>query len=571
VRNVLSHLRLRELLIDVQDRVEEIVEGRDRLDGLIEAMLIVTSGLDLDATLRRIVHTAIQLVDARYGALGVHGQGHDLVEFIYEGINAETRALIGDLPQGHGVLGVLIDEPKPIRLDHIQNHPASVGFPSNHPPMRTFLGVPVQIRDEVFGNLYLTEKANGQLFSDDDEVVVQALAAAAGIAIENARLYEQSQTRQTWIEAARDIATEMLSGAAAGTVFRLIADKALLLADAKATLVANPLDADTPPSDTAELVITETAGTLSVPSTQAAIPVHGTTVGEVFLDRTPRRLDTLDLPIGTSAESGPALVLPLRTPDAVAGVLVVLGGAGSAPFTAEQLDVMAAFADQAALAWQFATSQRRMRELEVLTDRDRIARELHDHVIQRLFAVGLAMQATLPLARSPEVQRRISESVDDLQEVVRDIRTAIFDLHAAPSGASRLRQRLEEAIAPFSGDGLRTTVQFVGPMSGVDATVADHAEAVLREAVRYAGQHVDATRLTVTIRVDDELCIEVVDDGRRSMPNEVSGNGLTDLRRRADDVGGALQVESTPDGGTVLRWSAPLTAYPLKNPERSVP
>ena len=557
VRDALSHLRLRELLIDVQDRIEEIVEGRDRLDGLIEAMLTVTSGLDLDATLRRIVHTAIELVDARYGALGVRGHGHDLVEFVYEGIDEETRALIGDLPQGRGVLGVLIDEPKPIRLDHIQHHPASVGFPPNHPPMRTVLGVPVQNRDEVFGNLYLTEKANGQLFSDDDEVVVQALAAAAGIAIENARLYEQSQTRQTWIEAARDIATEMLSGAAADKVFRLIADKALLLAGATATLVAVPLDVDTPGSDAAELVITETAGTLTVPSTQAAIPVRGT-VGEVFLDRIPRRLDTLDLAIGAAAEPGPALVLPLRTPDAVAGVLVVLRGSGSGPFTAEQLDVMAAFADQAALAWQFATSQRRMRELEVLTDRDRIARELHDHVIQRLFAVGLAMQATLPLARSPEVQRRLSESVDDLHDVVRDIRTAIFDLHAAPTGG-RLRQRLEEAIAQFSGDGLRTTVQFDGPISAVDATLADHAETILREVVRNAVQHANANRLDVTIRVDDELCIEVVDDGRR-MPDAVSGDGLTDLRRTAEDLGGALQVESSPDGGTMLRWSAPLSS-----------
>ncbi|MGH3635645.1 MAG: GAF domain-containing protein, partial [Mycobacterium sp.] len=221
LRDALSHLRLRELLIDVQDRVGQIVDGRDRLDGLVEAMLTVTSGLDLDATLRRIVHTAKELVDARYGALGVRGHDHDLVEFIYEGIDEDTRALIGDLPQGRGVLGVLIDDPKPIRLDNIQHHPASVGFPPNHPPMRTFLGVPVQIRDEVFGNLYLTEKADRQPFSDDDEVVVQALAAAAGIAIENARFYEQSQTRQAWIEAARDLATEILSAADNSAVFRL--------------------------------------------------------------------------------------------------------------------------------------------------------------------------------------------------------------------------------------------------------------------------------------------------------------------------------------------------------------
>src|ERR1700739_2100529 len=225
LRDTLSQLRLRELLIEVQDRIEQIVEGRDRLDGLVEAMLVVTSGLELDATLRTIVHTAIELVDARYGALGVRGHSHELAEFIYEGINEPTRDLIGHLPEGRGVLGVLIDDPKPIRLDNIHDHTASVGFPPNHPPMRTFLGVPVRIRDQVFGNRYLTEKKTGQPFSEDDEVLVLALAAAAGIAIDNARLYEQAQARQAWIEATRDIATELLSGTDPATVFRLIAEE----------------------------------------------------------------------------------------------------------------------------------------------------------------------------------------------------------------------------------------------------------------------------------------------------------------------------------------------------------
>ena len=240
LRDTLSQLRLRELLAEVQERITQIVEGRDRLDGLVEAMLVVTSDLDLDTTLRTIVHTAIELVDAQYGALGVRGSGHDLLAFIYEGIDENERERIGDLPEGRGVLGVLIDDPKPIRLDDIAQHPASVGFPPNHPPMRAFLGVPVRIRDEVFGNLYLTEKNSGQPFSEDDEVLVKALAAAAGIAIENARLYEQSRARQSWIEATRDIATELLSGADPAGVFRLIADKALKLTEAQATFVAVP-------------------------------------------------------------------------------------------------------------------------------------------------------------------------------------------------------------------------------------------------------------------------------------------------------------------------------------------
>jgi len=557
LRETLSQLRLRELLAEVQDRIEKIVEGRDRLDGLVEAMLVVTSGLELDATLRRIVATAIQLVDARYGALGVRGHGHDLVEFVYQGIDDNTGALIGDLPQGRGVLGVLIDDPQLIRLDNIQQHPASVGFPPDHPPMRTFLGVPVKIRDEVFGNLYLTEKANGQPFSEDDEVLVQALAAAAGIAIANARLYAQSQVRQAWIEAARDIATEMLSGADPATVFSLIAEKALKLADATATIVAVPVEADAPASGPAELVITEMSGALSISAEEAAVAVAGTSVADVFKDRTPRRLDILDLTIAGFTEPGPALLLPLRVADTAAGVLVVLRRGGLPPFTDEQLDMMAAFADQAALAWQLAKSERRMRELDVVNDRDRIARELHDHVIQRLFALGLAMQATLPLARVPEVQRRLSEQVDDLQEVIQDIRTAIFGLHTTPSGGTRLRQGLEEAIAECSSAGIRTTVQFVGPVSVVDANLADHAEDFVRAAVGAATRQPGVGRLSVNVEVGDELRIKVAADGQR-VPDETTANHFTEMRRVAEEIGGSLAVETGSDGETTLRWSVPL-------------
>ncbi|MGZ8802802.1 MAG: sensor histidine kinase [Mycobacterium sp.] len=555
VRDTLSQLRLRELLGEVQDRVEQIVEGRDRLDGLVEAMLVVTSGLELDETLRTIVHTAIELVDAQYGALGVHGHDHELVEFIYEGIDERMRAKIGHLPEGRGVLGMLIDDPKPIRLDHISKHASSVGFPPNHPPMRTFLGVPVRIRDEVFGNLYLTEKADGLPFSEDDEVLVQALAAAAGIAIENARLYQQSKIRQSWIEATRDIGTALLAGTDPATVFRLVADEARVLSGAERTFVAVPLDPEVPVSETTELVVTATAG--DCPAIEAhTIPVEGTEIGEAFVQRTPGRFDGIDL-TGDGEKAGPALVLPLRTTDTVVGVLVALRSAGAEPFSEEQLTIMAAFADQAALAWQLASTQRQMRELSILTDRDRIARDLHDHVIQRLFAVGLALQGTIPRARSPEVQQRLMGCVDDLQEVIQDIRTAIFDLHGSSSGVTRLRQRLDEAIAQFANAELRTSVQYVGPLSVVHAGLADHAEAVVREAVSNAVRHGKASTLTVNVAVGDELSIEISDNGR-GLPDEITGSGITNLRRRAEDVGGTFSITNSPTGGTVLKWCAPL-------------
>ncbi len=556
LRDTLSQLRLRELLTEVQDRVEQIVKGRDRLDGLVEAMLVVTSGLELDATLRTIVKTAIELVDARYGALGVRGDGHELAEFVYDGIDEDTRAKIGPLPEGRGVLGVLIDDPKPIRLENILKHPASVGFPPNHPPMRTFLGVPVRTRDEVFGNLYLTDKVTGQPFSEDDEVLVEALAAAAGIAIDNARLYEQSRARQSWIAATRDIATEMLSGTDPATVFALIAGEALKLTGAEGTLVAVPADSEAAAAEVDELIVVETAGAVPTDIAASTISVGETPIGRAYLDRTPVRLEKLQMPTGFDA-GGPALVLPLCTAEAAAGVLVVLRGIGTRPFTAEQLDMMAAFADQAVLAWQLAISQRRMRELDVLTDRDRIARDLHDHVIQRLFAVGLALQGTIPRARSAEVQQRLSGCVDDLHAVIQEIRTAIFDLHGASFGHTRLRQRLDEAIAQFESSELHTTVQFLGPLSAVDATLADHAEAVVREAVSNAVRHARATELAIEVRVDNDLCIEVVDNGR-GISGDITESGLASLRRRAEESGGTFSLENVAGGGTVLRWSAPL-------------
>lgn len=557
VRNTLAQLRLRELLAEVQDRIEQIVRGRDRLDGLVEAMLVVTSGLELDDTLKTIIRTAIDLVDARYGALGIFDENHELVEFIYEGIDPETKEQIGPLPEGRGVLGVLVDDPKPIRLDNILQHPDSVGFPSDHPPMRTFLGVPVRIRNEVFGNLYLTEKADGQPFSEDDEVLVEALAAAAGIAIENARLYQESRVRQSWIAATRDIATELLGGTEPSRVFRLIADEALTLTGAAGVLVAVPGDTELPLSDIDELVVVENAGTAGTVRSLQPISVADTQIGHTFLQRTPFRSSVLTEAAGLIPNPGPALLLPLRTTDTVAGVVVIVRRLGAQEFTDEEVDMMAAFTDQATLAWQLATTQRRMRELDVLSDRDRIARDLHDHVIQRLFAIGLSIQGTIPRARSAEVQQRLVDSVDQLQQVISEIRTAIFDLHGGPSGTTRLRQRLDEAISAFAGSELRTSVQFVGPLSVIDTVMGDHAEAVVREAVSNAVRHAHAQSLNVTVRVEDDLVIEVVDDGR-GMPADVTASGLNNIRRRAIEVGGDLVITSSPGGGTALRWSAPL-------------
>jgi two-component system sensor histidine kinase DevS len=556
LRHTLSQLRLRELLAEVQDRIQQIVQSRDRLDGLVEAMLVVTSGLELEATLRSIVHTATNLVDAKYGALEVHRRAADRLatKCVFEGVDDETVRRI-QYPQGRGVAQVLIDDPRPLRLDNIAEHPASVGFPPNHPPMRTFLGVPILIRDEVFGNLYVADKANGQPFSEDDQVLLQALAAAAGTAVANVRLYEQATARQSWIESTRDIATDLLSGAEPETVFRRVAEQTLKLTGADAALVTIPAGDHTAAAQTAGLSVTETIGEIVEAAAGLTITLADNVIGEAFAKRDPQRVERIEL--DGLDDAGPALVLPLRAADTVAGVVVVLRHGDADTFTEEQLDMMAAFADQAALAWQLAMTQRRMRELDVLTDRDRIARDLHDHVIQRLFAVGLALQGAVPHTRVPEVRQRLSGVVDDLQAIIQEIRVAIFDLHGGPPGTTRLRQRLDNAIAQFAGSGVRTTIQFVGPLSVVDAGLADHAEAVVREAVSNAVQHADATEISVDIRVEDELCIDVVDNGR-GITDSVGDSGLANLRRRAEESGGHFNVTTPGGGGTALHWSAPL-------------
>lgn len=523
-------------------------------DGLIDAMLAVTAGLDLELTLQTIVRTAMQLVDARYGAIGVRAAepGEGLERFIYRGIDDATRALIGPLPAGHGVLGLLFETPKPVRIEDLSHHPASIGFPAHHPPMRTFLGVPIRLRDQVYGNLYLTEKSEGRQFTADDEVLVLALAGAAGIAIDNARLYQAARTRQIWIEATRDISTNLLAGADPLTVHSQIAAQATGLTGSAYSAL---LMADGDDQPTAALTVTaatrpELTGTV--------IPIAGNVFGQAFETRKPLHVKAFGEFADPGAEPCEALVLPMREPDGTSGVLVCVAQPGSS-FTDDQMTMMAAFADQSGLALHLAQSQAdavaTLRELDVLSDRDRIARDLHDHVIQRLFAIGLSLQGALGADTAGNAQR-ISRALDDLQDVVQEIRTAIFDLHGG--SVTRLRQRLEQAVSQMTADsGVRPALHVTGPLSVVDAVLADHAEAVVREAVSNVVRHAGASAVTVNVAVDDNLTITVIDDGT-GFPVETTRSGLANLAARARECGGTLDVGAGPSGGGRLLWTVPL-------------
>lgn len=341
------------------------------------------------------------------------------------------------------------------------------------------------------------------------------------------------------------------------TVYRPIARQALKLTGAEITLVAIGTNHDVTTSQAVSMMIVETAGAAITSTPAYTIPVAGSSIGRAFAEQTPRRLDNFDVAIDDVKRVGPALVLPLRTTDAAPGVLIALRRDGARTFSDDQLDMMAAFTDQATLAWQLGSAQSRTRELDILADRDRIARDLNDHVIQKIFAIGLALQGTIPRARSTDVQQRLSGSVDDLQDVIQEIRISIFDLHGAPPSTTRLRQRLDEAVAQFCGSELGTTVQFVGPLSGVDSALADHAEAVVRAAVSNAVRHAGATTLAVTVKVEDDMCIEVMHNGR-GIPGGITGIGLATLHHHAQQAGGAVTIADDPGGDMVLRWTAPL-------------
>ncbi|HEU5470802.1 MAG TPA: GAF domain-containing protein [Actinophytocola sp.] len=557
----LAGLRLDELLGEVQERLAEIAQTRDRMQGLLDSVLAVGSGLELAGTLQRIIQTAVELVDARYGALGVLGVGGGLSKFVHVGIDEETRAQMGHLPEGKGLLGELIERPQPIRVPDLAEHPASVGFPPNHPPMRSFVGVPVRVRDAVFGNLYLTEKQGGGEFTADDEVVLRALAAAAGVAVENARLFEESRMRERWQQASAEINTLLLGGGSGDDAMRLIVQRALELSASDCALILLLAESD-------RLVVAAAAGEHGERLIGAGIAASEPVVAEVVATRAANLVADLShaLPDGldiAAAEYGPALVVPLGTAERVGGVLLALRGKGGAPFEPDRVPLLGSFADQAALALELADKQRTQQQLGLLADRDRIAGDLHDHVIQRLFATGMRLQGGLRRVTDPEVRRRVITSVQELDQTVQEIRTSIFDLHTSgdDSGTS-LRRRMLDTVADLSADTpVSPSIRIDGAVDTLVAgqDVAEHALAVLREAVSNALRHAQASEVVVTIEAGDDLIIDVADNGI-GIPTGIARSGLLGIERRAAKCAGTLAVgPGLGGGGTRLTWRVPLT------------
>ena len=374
--------------------------GRDRTELLIEAGLTLASELSLDAVLQRIVELSVDITGARYGALGVLGDDGRIEEFVTQGITVEGRAAIGDPPTGHGLLGVIITEARPLRMQDIAADPRSVGFPPNHPPMRSLLGMPIQARGRVFGNIYLTEKRGAQSFTDEDERALSVLATQAGVAVENARLREETQRAQ--IE---------------------------------------------------------------------------------------------------------------------------------------------------------------LRRLEVLDERERIAKELHDGVIQSLFAVGMSLQGAAALSQDASMTSRIENAVEDIDHAIRDLRNYIFGLRPGILADRQLDQALRELAADFEERSSVVTVVDVDPTVAAQlASVASDVVQLTREALSNVSRHAQATTCRVTLRHEDGTAMLVIDDDGHGfeMGGAHDGLGLANLRERIDSLGGSLDIQSAVDSGTTVRVLLPL-------------
>ncbi|MGX9886769.1 sensor histidine kinase [Streptomyces sp. NPDC002276] len=540
-----------------------------RVPQLLAAMRSVGSGLEPHSTLERICEAAATLTGARYAGLGVVDEDGDaLADFVFHGVDAATARRIGRFPDGHkGLLGALVREPDPVRLVDVTEDPRAWGFPAHHPRMRGFLGVPIRVQGEVFGNLYLGEKRGGGPFDDDDVDMVRVLATEAGIAIGNARLYEAAQQRERWIDGSVAVTTALLSGGDAEEALQVVAERARRLSGSAAGIVLLPADgggmeivavASERPSDQLGRVVPPESEIM-------AQLLDGQPVFVKDAGTDPRMISAL------ARAYGPIMALPLQSGGRVLGALVTPRARGERPFTETERTLAIQFASQAALALMMAEAQRDRERLAVYEDRDRIARDLHDLVVQRLFATGMMLESARRDSLVPEVRQGVGNAVDELDITIQEIRTAIFALQQGPTEApsglrTRVLREINTAAVPL---GFTPAHRFVG---AVDTVVGDptgkNLVAALREALSNAFRHAAATRIEVVVDATATLPdgrpgvrLTVVDDGV-GIPEGGRRSGLRNLKRRAESLGGDSWYgpgigDGKGGGGTTVVWQAP--------------
>ncbi len=528
------------------------------LRALLEANRTIVGDLDLHNVLHRIVEAAVDLVGAEYGALGViAAEGVGLEDFIHVGIDEETSAVIGHLPEGKGLLGLVIEQPTPIRLDDLSDHERSVGFPAGHPPMKAFLGVPIRIRDEVFGNLYLTRTEGG--FTAQDEEIVESLASTAAVAIENARLFANSEHRQEWLAASADVGRRLLTGD--DSALRLIAQEVRRLADCDLiTLVL-------PDGDRLRVAVADGRGAGDVEGSY--YDREETLSDQVLETGRPVRLadatDTTEVEGRTifltgQLQVGPVMILPLLGRQQVRGSLVAARDRGRRPFTELDMEMATTFANHASVALELVEARRDQQRVLLLEDRARIARDLHDHVIQQIFAAGLVVQATASRLEGVADVTVLQDVVSHLDDAIKQIRVSIFQLQ--PPASAGLRSSVMDVVSEVRpGLGFDPTIDLDGPIDSVcGEDLSSDVTAVVREALTNVAKHAEARSAHLSLHATtSQLTVTISDDGHGMGPvSRISG--LDNMRRRAEDRAGSMVLAEVPDlGGTTIVWTVPIS------------
>jgi signal transduction histidine kinase len=533
----------------------------DRKDVLLEAGLTLASELSLPVVLQRIVDLAAQLTDARYGAMGVIGEDGSLVEFVTTGISARERRQIGAPPLGQGILGLLIEDPRPVRIPDIGSHEKSVGFPANHPAMRSFLGAPVQAMGRVYGNIYLAEKRGAGEFSEEDQESLVILATQAGVAIANASMYQEIRSRERWLDALRAITNNVLSGADRSALLQQIAEHALELASADVATIT------TVTATPGELVVAASIGVRSAELLGQTMPAERSISGEVI--RAGRTLVLADLsadarafqPIVRLGRHGPALFVPLRVRGGTAGTLMVANLKGGRPFDPGTRRTVESFTDQASVALEFDKSQADLRRLGLMDERERIAKELHDGIIQSLFAVGMNLQGTALMAGSPATAARIESSVEELDKVIRDLRNYIFGLRPGILADRQLDQALRVLGQDLeSRSSVKVQVEIDAAVAAALSPRSTDIVQLTREALSNVSRYAQASRVRVSLgRRGSTAVLAIEDDGVGfDTRRKTVGNGLRNMKERVAAFGATLDVSSGDGKGTRLRVQIPI-------------
>ncbi|MGO8860058.1 MAG: GAF domain-containing protein [Acidimicrobiales bacterium] len=508
----------------------------------------------LATVLQAIADSARDLIGAGYAALGVIGHDGRLQQFVHSGMDDDAVERIGALPRGEGILGVLIRDPVPLRLGDLSAHPALVGFPTGHPPMSAFLGVPIQIGGDVFGNLYLTEPVDGGEFTSEDEALAVMMAVTASGAIANARRLAESELRRRWLAAASHLSYELLAGGTAPRL-ELITNEAALAADADLVTLTALVDGGT-------VELRAASGPLAASMRGTSWPAAGTLTDQVMRSGKPVLVDKGRSVAGLGLDVGPVMVVPLAAGEHMRGAMSLTRAAHRPAFTATELDMVASFAYQATLALELLDARESQVRVAVLEDKERIAEDLHDHVIQELFATGMSLQSLAGMVDRPELSKRLSAEVESLDNVIKQIRTTIFQLQLQPDGpdANRLRADILAVTTEQTSQlGYSPHLHFSGALDWVtDAGIIDDILAVIREALSNCARHAQATAVTVSLVLADQwIELDVTDNGR-GIGRPDRSSGLANMRQRAERHRGSFTTAVPEGGGTRLVWTAHL-------------